>query len=165
MIRMVFSLLILAFAVNPAVAASKPKDAGSKACWQRVYTNAELKKHRRQKVAMVQLAVETQGDGTVSAWLGINLRKRTGTSKYDYAIGGYCKQNGQTLKCVPEWDAGTFILEKGARDGLRVKNRKLIVNPSNYDSEDISDKAINFRKSDDAIWLLFPADPAVCAVR
>lgn len=170
MFRFVVSMLVLVFAADCAHAASKPKDKMAKdngakiACWQRVYSNADLAKHRRQKVAMVQLTVETQGDGSVSASLGLNLRKRTGTWHYDYGIGGTCKAQGQTMSCAPDWDAGSFILEKGARGGLRVKNRKLVVNPFDYDPEDVSKKAVNFRKSDDAIWLLFPADPAVCAV-
>ena len=168
--RLFATILILAFAASPTVAAAKakvkkPKENLAKvACWQRVYSTADLRKHRRQKVAMVQLTLETQGDGSVAASLGLNLRKRTGTWKYDYGIGATCKPQGQTMMCKPEWDAGTFVLEQGARGGLRVKNRKLIVNPSNYDSEDIADNAVNFRKSDDAIWLLFPAEPKVCAV-
>jgi hypothetical protein len=162
MLRLLASILVLTFTAQHALAASKPKVTSKTACWQRVYTAAELKKHRRQKVSMVQLLVETQEDGSVAATLGLNLRKRTGEGKYDYAMGGTCKPKGQTLACTPQWDAGSFILEKGARDGLRVKNRKLVINPSNYDSEDIADKAINFRKSDDAIWLLFAANEAVC---
>lgn len=164
MLRLFLSALLVLLTTDLALAKSKPKVTGKVACWHRAYTAAELKKHRRQQVSMVFLTVETQEDGSVAANLGLNLRKRQSDWKYDYAIGGLCKPKGQTLVCTPEWDAGSFILEKGARGGLRVKNRKLVVNPFDYDSEDISSKAINFRKSDDAIWLLFSADPAVCKV-
>jgi opacity protein-like surface antigen len=165
------AVLVFAFAANPALAASKTKDKKPKepvakvACWQRVYSTADLKKHRRQKVAMVQLTLETQGDGAVSAELGLNLRKRNGTSKYDYGVSSSCQPSGQTMNCAPEWNAGSFVLEKGARGGLRVKNRKLLVNPYGDNTAKVSSKAVNFRKSDDAIWLLFPADPKVCAVQ
>ena len=163
----ILAVACLLLSADQALAKSKPKDTsmmGKVACWQRVYTAAELKKHKRQKVAMALLSVETQEDGTVSATLGLNLRKRQSDWKYDYSIGGLCKPKGQTMLCTPEWDAGSFVLEKGAREGLRVKNRKLVVNPFDYDSEDISPKAVDLRKSDDAIWLLFPADAAACKV-
>ena len=156
------SIMVWAAVVQPAAAASKPKIQASTACWQRIYTQAELKRHRRQKVSMVLLTLDTGEDGSVSASLGLNLRKRTSDWKYDYSSGGLCKPHGDTYTCAPDWDAGSFELEKGARGGLRVKNHKLVANPYNYDSEDVSEKAVNFRKSDDAIWLLFPADPAKC---
>jgi hypothetical protein len=164
MLRFLVSVLALTFAAQLAFAASKPKAESKTACWQRVYTEAELKKHRRQKVSMALLNIVTQKDGSVRATLGLNLRKRVNTSEFDYVSYGLCKPKNQTLVCSPEWDAGSFVLEKGARGGLRVKNRKLIVNPYNYDSEDIADNAINFRKSDDAIWLLFQVNGAVCSL-
>ena len=167
MLRFLATVFLLFLSVDLALAKAKPKPAAMEAkvaCWQRIYTPAELKKHKRQKVTMALLTVETQKDGSVSATLGLNLRQRKSDWKYDYSIGGFCKPKGQTMVCTPEWDAGTFVLERGARGGLRVKNRKLVVNPFDYDSEDISPKAVDFRKSDDAIWLLFPADASACKV-
>jgi hypothetical protein len=138
------------------------KGVGGNSCWQRVYSQADLGAHPKQKIASVRLSSEVQDDGNVAVSLHMNLRKRVRAGAYDYSIFGYCKASAKSVTCTPEWDAGSFVIEKGARNGLRVRNRNLIVNPSNYDSEDVSDDAVNLSKSDDAIWLLFPAEAEVC---
>jgi hypothetical protein len=105
-----------------------------------------------------------QDDGSIVAQLGFNMRKRTGQGgRFDYAATSYCRAKGEAISCPSEWDAGVFTLQKSG-DGLLVKNSGMIVNPSNYDSEDIADNAVDLSKSDDASWLLRRSDDEGCAV-
>ena len=138
----------------PALANPLEKElaALSNSCWERTYEAAHLKAHAKQKVVKIRLSTEVQDEGTIYASLGINLRKPAGR-RFDYTAFGHCEAKGGALSCPSEWDAGSFSLEK-AKGGLLVRNHKMIVNPSNYDSEDIADNAVDLGKSDDAVWLL-----------
>ena len=167
MLRTGLAILTILLAMPAAQAetlAQMLKGKGGNSCWQRVYSAPELAAHPKQRVASIRLISEVQEDGSLAASLDLNFRVRTHTWKYDYDISGFCKAHGQGLLCQPEWDAGTFVLEKGARNGLRVRNQKLIVNPSNFDSEEVAPGAVDMSKSDDAVWLLFAAkDDASCS--
>jgi hypothetical protein len=127
--------------------------AGINTCWERTYDAAHLKAHSRQQAVKVRLSAEVQDDGNIFASLGINLRQRLGGQKFDYSAFGRCQARGAVLYCPSEWDAGAFRLQR-AKGGLLVTNMMMIVNPSNYDSEDIAPGAVNLAKSDDKTWLL-----------
>ncbi len=123
-------------------------------CWERVYDAPHLKTHPKQQVARIKLSTEVQDDGSIVASLGINLRKRNGGGKFDYSGFGYCKVKGAGIRCPSEWDAGSFSLEYGPENTLKIVNNGLIANPSNYDSEDVAPNAVDLGKSDDRVWLL-----------
>ena len=148
-------------------AAARPLEAElptrGEACWQRIYDAAHLKAHPKQMVARIRLT-HTGGsvDGQFYLTLDMRLRKRAGAHGHDYKLGGYCKSEGARLTCAPEWDAGTFTVEKGPGKTLRVRNHQMIVNPFEYDSEDIADDAVDLGKSDDASWLLKLVYPENC---
>jgi hypothetical protein len=136
--------------------------AAANTCWERSYDAAHLKAHPRQQVTKIRLATEVQDDGAIVAQLGFNLRKRTGA--HDYAAFGYCKAKGQGIACPSEWDAGTFLISKGKGGTLLVTNSHMIVNPSNYDSEDIAPGAVDLSKSDDAAWMVSRIDNESCDI-
>jgi hypothetical protein len=157
--------LVLAFMAAPAFARPLEDElpVHSAACWQRTYDAAHLKAHPKQKVARIRLAhTGGEADGTLYLALDINLRKRANYGAFDYVLGGYCKPDGAALTCVPEWDAGSFTIEKGPKQTLLVRNHHMVVNPSNYDSEDIADNAVDLSRTDDAVWLLKPVYPENC---
>jgi len=127
---------------------------GGNSCWERSYDAAHLKANPKQLVTKIRLSAEVQDDGAIHADIGFNLRKRTGQSgPFDFAAGSYCVAKSAAIACPSEWDAGTFTLEKSG-DGILVKHSGMTVNPSNYDSEDIADNAVDLSKSDDASFLL-----------
>jgi hypothetical protein len=153
--RLCFALFIPLLAA-PALANPLEEElAGlSNSCWERTYDAAHLKAHPLQRTVRIRLSAEVQDDGNIAATLGINLRKRTGQGgRFDYAAFGSCKARQGFLDCPSEWEAGSFLIEK-AKSGLKVYNKGMIVNPSNYDSEDIAPGAVNLYESDDKQWLL-----------
>lgn len=134
------------------------------ACWERVYDAAHLSAHPRQKVAGIRLVhiatAEDQGPAGVYLQLYFNLRQRRGNAgtAHDYKYGGFCKAAGFGLRCEAEWDAGVFTVEPGQRGDLLVRNRGIVANPLEYDSEDIADNAVKIpAKPDDGAWALKPA--------
>lgn len=160
-----FSALCVLSLTSPAAARPLEDELPlqGEACWQRIYDAAHLKAHPKQKVAHIRLAHRGNSeDGTLYLSLDMNLRKRTNTGKFDYVLGGYCKPSGTSLTCTPEWDAGTFSIEKGPKKTLLIHNHHMVVNPSNYDAEDIADKAVDLSKSDDATWMLQLVYPENC---
>ena len=161
------AILFAAVSALPASANEVEKiltAGGGNSCWERTYDAARLASHPKQQVVNIRLSAESQDDGSVVAQLGINLRQRTGEGgKHDYTAFGYCKAKGARTTCSPEWDAGSFTIEM-AKGGVLVKNRGIIANPSNYDSEDISDKAVNLGKSDDKAWLLQRSNDESCGI-
>jgi hypothetical protein len=164
--RLRFALLIPLLA-TPALANSLETflaAKGGNSCWERSYDAAHLKANPRQLVTSVRLSAEVQDGGAIHADIGFNLRKRTGQSgPFDYAAGSYCAAKGAAIACPSEWDAGIFTIERSG-DGILVKHSGMIVNPSNYDSEDIADTAIDLSKSDDASFLLRRAQEEGCSV-
>jgi hypothetical protein len=128
--------------------------AASNTCWERTYNVGHLAAHPRQLTQKIRLLTEVQDDGSIMASIGINPREPGGSGKFDYVTFGFCKPKGGALTCAPEWDAGSFTLERVSKGEMKVRNSHMIVNPFNYDSEDISDKALDLGRSDDAVWLL-----------
>lgn len=128
--------------------------ADGNSCWERTYNGTHLKAHPKQRVVKIRLATEVQDDGTIYAQLGMNLRERTYSGKFDYAAVAFCKARGEGLRCTPEWDAGHFTIERTGKSALLVRNSRMIINPSNYDSEDIAPGAVDLGNSDDRSWRL-----------
>jgi hypothetical protein len=133
----------------------------SNSCWERTYDAAHLKAHPRQRVTKIRLSTEVQDDGNIVASLGINLRQRLGGQKFDYSAFGRCEARQDFLACPSEWEAGTFVIEK-AKGGILVYNKGMIVNPSNYDAEDIAPGSVDLSKSDDKAWLLSRIEDEGC---
>ncbi len=158
----VLSLAFLLAAILPLAANPLESElaAMSNSCWERTYDAAHLKAHPKQLVTKIRLSTEVQDDGNIYASLGINLRQDQGR-KFDYSAFAPCQAKGAALSCPSEWDAGAFSLEK-AKGGLLVRNKDLIVNPSNYDAEDVAPNAVSLGKSDDAAWLLMPSADEGC---
>jgi hypothetical protein len=148
--------LFMALAASPTLANPLEKElaSASNTCWERTYNAAHLAAHPKQLTAKIRLLTEVQEDGSILASIGVNPREPGGSGRFDYVAYGHCKPKGGALTCASEWDAGSFTLEKISKGGMKVKNSHMIVNPFNYDSEDISDKALDLGKSDDAVWLL-----------
>ncbi len=148
------AFVMLGFAPAFANPLEKELAALSNSCWERSYDAAHLKAHPGQRTVKIRMSTEVQEDATIRAELGINLRKRTGQSgPFDYVAFGYCEARKDFVACPSEWDAGSFLIEK-AKGGLKVYNKGMIVNPSNYDSEDIAPGAVDLYESDDKSWLL-----------
>jgi hypothetical protein len=159
--------LILSLLATPALANSLEtflSSNGGNSCWERSYDAAHLKAHPKQLVTKIRLSTEVQDDGSIYAQLGFNMRKRTGQGGgFDYAAGSQCSAKGAGISCPSEWDAGVFTIETSG-EGLLINNRGMIVNPSNYDSEDIADNSVDLSKSDDATWLLRRLDNDSCDI-
>jgi hypothetical protein len=149
-------VLVIALLASPALANPLEKElaAASNTCWERTYNAEHLSAHPKQLTLKIRLSTEAQDDGSIVASLGINPREPGGSGRFDYVAYGHCAPKGGALRCAPEWDSGSFTLEKVSKAEMKVKNSHMIVNPFNYDSEDISDKALDLRTSDDAVWLL-----------
>jgi hypothetical protein len=152
-LRFAIFILLLSF---PALANPLEKElaAAANTCWERTYNAAHLSTHPQQLTQKIRLSTEVQDDGSIVASIGIRPREPGGSGLFDYVAFGYCTPKGSALRCAPDWDAGSFTLEKGAKGEMKIRNGHMIVNPFNYDSEDISDKALDLGRSDDAVWLL-----------
>lgn len=137
------------------------------ACWERNYDAAHLAGHPLQKVSRIRL-VHRPNDWQAEPSRGfyivlyINLRQRVKTdSAYDYQISGFCKPRGQGVRCVPEWEAGSWLIERGPAGTLDIRNGGIIANPNPYDAEEITDDAVRIpAKPDDGVWRLAPAADA-----
>ncbi|HEV7257439.1 MAG TPA: hypothetical protein VGN82_06620 [Bosea sp. (in: a-proteobacteria)] len=137
------------------------------ACWERSYDAAHLAAHPRQKVGRIRL-VHLPDDWKAEPSRGffvvlyMNLRERVkATSDYDYQISGFCKPRGQGVHCVPEWEAGSWRIERGPGGALDIRNGGIIANPNPYDAEEIADDAVRIpAKPDDGVWRLMPATGA-----
>ncbi len=153
-LRFAFALALLASSAFANPLETELAGRGGNTCWERIYDAAHLKAHPLQRVAKIRLSTEVQEDGTIRAELGLNLRKRLGDgARFDYAASSYCTAKKDFLTCPSEWEAGSFLIEK-AKGGLKVYNKGMIINPSNYDSEDIAPGAVDIYESDDKQWLL-----------
>jgi hypothetical protein len=153
---------------GPAPAAANPLEkelaALSNSCWERTYDAAHLKAHPGQKVVRIRLSAHVQEDGSVAGRLGINLRRRIGAGDpFDYAAFGYCTARKDFLDCPSQWDAGSFLIEK-AKGGLKVYNKGMIVNPSNYDAEDVAPGAVELNMFEDGSWLLTRSKDEGCDI-
>jgi hypothetical protein len=134
------------------------------ACWERRYDEAHLAAHPHQKVARIRL-VHLPGTWRAEPSRGIyvalyvNLRRRvTAGPGFDYQLGGFCRPRGQALHCIPEWEAGSWRLERGPQGTLDIRNGDLVANPNPYDAEEIADGAVPIpARPDDRVWRLRPA--------
>ncbi|TCR68725.1 hypothetical protein [Bosea sp. BK604] len=157
---MVPAVLALPAAGRPLERELPPK---RDACWERVYDEAHLGAHPGQKVARIRLVhlpsrwADAQAHGFYVT-LYINLRQHKAATGFDYQLGGFCKPSGEGLRCEPEWEAGTWRIERGPNGTLRVRNNGITANPNPYDAEEIADNAVRIpAKPDDGIWQLAPA--------
>ncbi len=143
-----------------------PRDRA--ACWQRDYDTDHLASHPRQKVASVRLVHLPQdwpatgrGNESFFVMLYFNLRQRTTGHEFDYQLSGFCKPAGKGVRCVPEWEAGSWRIEAGPGGALDIRNAGITANPHPYDAEEIADGAVAIpAKPDDGIWRLKPASDA-----
>jgi len=133
------------------------------ACWERKYDEAHLRAHPKQLVTRVRLVHLPGGwqpgqGGSFFVMLYFNLRERNAITGYDYQLSGFCKAAGQGLRCVPEWEAGSWQIERGPNGTLDIRNAGIWVNPNPYDAEEIADNAARIpAKPDDGTWRLSPA--------
>jgi hypothetical protein len=155
--------------VGVAAAAAHPLETelppGKAACYERVYDDAHLKAHPKQRVTRIILIHGGAAEGPdfyLTLKFNVRARSRSG-DVFDYDIYGPCKTRGKGLVCANEWDAGAFRVEKAAGGGLLVRNLGIIANPWAYDSEDIADDAIRLpARSDDSAWKLAKVDAPYC---
>lgn len=165
--RIAAVLLLATFSLPNVALANELQDSLAKAgysCWARTYDEAHLKAHPKQLIANIRLSPKVQPDGAIAITLGFKIRgKAGGGGRFGYNAFAFCKPNGAELKCVPEWAAGYFSVKTGPRNKLSVTNHGLVVNPSNYDSEDIADEAIDLGKADDKVWVLSSVYPENCS--
>lgn len=146
--------------------------ATTRTCWERVYDAAHLAAHPAQKVVAVRMMfggvdVGRKRNDPVPVDLYFNLRKRKADNpdpaSYDYRLSAQCRAAGSGLRCVPEWDAGSWRIAKGQGGSLVLHNGGLIANPDNYDAEDIADDAVRIpARPDDRSWRLSPLPAASC---
>lgn len=134
------------------------------ACWERSYDAGHLARHPQQKVARIRLVHLPQrwpeaGPGAFYVALYLNLRQRVRPEQsFDYQLGGFCKASGQGLRCVPEWEAGSWRIERGPDGALDLRNAGIVANPNPYDAEEIADGAVRIpARPDDRLWRLSPA--------
>jgi hypothetical protein len=152
---------------QPILAAGHPLEkelpTDRRACWERIYDEAHLKAHPKQKVTAIRLMHEPSDTDYFGVGLMFNLRKRIGAEAFDYALYGFCKAKGAGLTCTPEWDAGTWRIERGPDGTLLIRNNGIIVNPSNYDAEEVAPGAVKINaKPDDQTWRLEQIPEASC---
>jgi hypothetical protein len=164
--RLCLTSIALLLATGPAWARPLERELppAKAACWERVYDAAHLASHPQQKVARIRLVHLPQnwsetGQGGFYVALYVNLRQRAKVDQsFDYQLGGICKAAGQGLRCVPEWEAGSWRIERGPNGALDIRNGGIIANPNPYDAEEIADGAVKIpAKPDDGLWRLSPA--------
>lgn len=147
-----------------------PPRAG--ACWERVYDAAHLAAKPRQKVTAIRLISSPGENGGPDLAVELRLNLRTAakggpdTDGYNYKLYGFCKVSGTGMLCQPEWNAGTWRIEKGAGDTLIVRNGNITANPFEYDSEDVADDAVKIpSRPDDTAWMLKSVPSSMCPDR
>lgn len=171
MIRMHLALaLALPPLLGAAPAAANPLErllpSDREVCWERIYDTPHLIAHPAQKVIAVRLvsapaAYTGRRFDYLPVTLSFNLRERRGTSDprdYDYSLVGLCRVAGKGLRCLTEYDAGSWRLEAGPAGSLDVRNGGMIANPSEHDAEEIADDAVRISaRPDDGLWRLSAA--------
>lgn len=166
--RRAAALSALLVAASPTLARPLESELPAKrdACWERAYGEAHLRAHPQQQAAKIRLVHkpntwQAEPHAAIYVALYFNLRQRTTTNRFDYQIGGFCKPQGKGLRCVPEWDAGSWRLVSGPQGALDIRNGGIVANPNPYDAEDIADNAVKIpAKPDDGLWRLMPSSDA-----
>jgi hypothetical protein len=130
-------------------------------CWERIYDAPHLKAHPRQQVVGIRLLHlpsrwPRPASGATFVELELNLRARThGSDPFDYGLGGFCQPSPGGLRCEPEWRAGSWRIERGAKGSLIVRNDDITVNPTPSAAEERSDDAVTLKAAnDEAAWEL-----------
>jgi hypothetical protein len=147
---------LLALVTAAGAAGARPLEAelppDRNTCYARAYDAAHLAAHPAQKVASVRL-VHAPGDGPGRTFAFLDIRLRGGAKRYK--LFGSCKASGSGLACTPEWDAGTWRLEKGPGGTLDVVNGGVTLNPFEFDAEEVApDSAALPSAPDDRRWPL-----------
>lgn len=165
-------LTVIALPLLAATAQARPLERelppARAACWERAYDAAHLAAHPRQKVARIRLVHLPESwpeaaRGSFYVALYLNLRERVKPAQsFDYQLGGFCRASGQGLRCVPEWEAGSWRIERGPNGALDIRNAGIVANPNPYDAEEIADGAVRIpARPDDGVWrLMRRAGPA-----
>jgi hypothetical protein len=164
---------VIGIALSAGAAGARPLEqelpAKRSACFERTYDAAHLKARPRQRVARIRLLHlpdqwTALDDGRFYVSLVANLRTRRGDDGFDYRLGGFCRAEGSSLLCTPEWDAGRWRIERGPGNSLDVVNGNVVLNPYGHDAEEIAPGAVRVRAApDDRRWRLFKvADQAGC---
>jgi len=161
---LVFALVLAAAATAQARPLERELPLKQGACWERRYDAAHLAAHPKQKVAQIRLLHMPESwqpgqGGSFYVVLYMNLRERVKPDQnFDYSLSGFCKPAGQGLRCVPEWEAGSWRIERGPNGTLDIRNAGITANPNPYDAEEIADGAVRLpAKPDDGTWRLTPA--------
>lgn len=161
--RLTFVCLLAALLVPTATAMARGSELlpDRDACWERSYDDAHLKAHPRQQVVRIRLLHlpsrwPRPAPGMTFVELEMNLRARTHQGDaFDYSLGGFCRPRGGGLSCEPEWNAGTWRIERGPHGTLIVRNNDISVNPSSSAAEERSGDAVTLKAGDDeAAWQL-----------
>jgi hypothetical protein len=166
-------LLVIGVALWAGAARARPLEQElplkRAACFERAYDAAHLKARPRQQVTRIRLlhlpdqwtALE---DGRFYVSLVANLRSRRGDDGFDYRLGGFCRAEGASLVCTPEWEAGRWRIERGPGNSLDIVNGNVVLNPYNHDAEEIAPGAVRVRAApDDRRWrLVRVSDQASC---
>lgn len=160
---LVFALALSAAATVQARPLERELPPRAAACWERKYDEAHLRAHPRQLVTHIRLVHlpenwQPRQGGSFFVMLYFNLRQRNAITGFDYQLSGFCKAAGQSLRCVPEWEAGSWRIERGPNGALDIRNAGITANPNPYDAEEIADDAVSIpAKPDDMLWRLSPA--------
>jgi hypothetical protein len=151
----------LILAATTVVMAESPLLPNRDTCWERIYADAHLKAHPRQQVVKIRLfhlpsRWPQPASGVTFVALEMNLRTRThGGDAFDYSLGGFCRPSPGGLRCEPEWRAGSWQIEPGAKGSLIVRNDDITVNPSASAGEERADNAVTLKAAnDEAAWQL-----------
>lgn len=160
LISLLTAPLILA-ATTTAIARESELLPDRDACWERIYDDAHLKAHPRQQVIRIRLfhlpsRWPHPAPGVTFVELEMNLRvSHPQGGAFDYSLGGFCKPSRGGLRCEPDWDAGSWRIERGPHGTLIVRNNDITVNPSPSAAEEQSDDAMTLKATDDeAAWQL-----------
>jgi hypothetical protein len=150
------SIALLALVAAADAATGRPLEAelppARDTCYARTYDAAYLAAHPAQKVASVRL-VHAPGDGPGPTFSFLDIRLRGGAKRYK--LFGFCKASGSGLACAPEWDAGTWRLEKGPGGTLDVVNGGVTLNPLEFDAEEVAPDSVALPSApDDRRWRL-----------
>jgi hypothetical protein len=119
--NVLFTAVLIAASVPQAFADVQPlaRTLGF-ACYGRVYDQAHLARHPRQRVTSILVrdgVVPAENVPGVVAIIDIRLALRGGEKA---EAAGYCKRTDAGLACTLEGDAGAVLVSRRGADGLLV---------------------------------------------